>query len=87
MSNSNSDVLITGAKVIDGSGKEYDPIEELYSIPGNPECNDMLQPGFKDKTTWVYLVPKDAEISSFAFADVVDLESENEAARVALPTL
>jgi len=71
-------------KIVDDSGREFDPIDELYSVPGNPECNDMLQPGFKENMTWVYLVPDADEVSSFQFSDVTDLDAEHAPAEVAL---
>lgn len=71
-------------KLVDDSGREFDPIDELYSIKGNPECNDMLQPGFKDQMTWVYLVPRGADVSSFAFSDVTDFETDQPPVEVSL---
>lgn len=62
------------AKVVDSKDRQFDPVEELYKIDGNPECNDLLQPGFTSKMSWIYEVPIDADIIGFAFRDV-DLQN------------
>ena len=74
-------------KVVDDSGREFDTVEELSGIRGNPECNDMLEPGSKDTMIWVYRVPDGAEVSSFRFSDVSDLETEHAPAEVELPSV
>ena len=59
--------------VIDDRDRQFDSIEKLYQIRGNPECNDDLQPGFASDMTWIYRVPLDANISAFEFEDLTDL--------------
>jgi hypothetical protein len=27
--------------------RTFDPIQDLYKLRGNPECNDQLQPGLR----------------------------------------
>jgi len=49
-------------KVFNTESQQYDPIENLYEIKGNPECNDQLQPGFKDRMTYAFMVPETAKI-------------------------
>lgn len=61
------------AKVVDINEREFDPVDDLYKLPGNPGCNDQLQPGFDSQMTWIYEVPASADILAFGFQDV-DLE-------------
>ncbi|MET7924763.1 hypothetical protein ABZT43_12355 [Streptomyces sp. NPDC005349] len=61
--------------LIDDQGRQFDTIDDLYEVAGNPECNAQLQPGFKDEMLWVYRVPKDAKIASWEFSEY-DLENE-----------
>jgi len=58
--------------LIDERGRRFDSIGKLYRIPGNPECNDNLQPGFAASMTWIYRVPLDANISAYEFEDLTD---------------
>jgi hypothetical protein len=59
-------------KLVDDQQREFDTIENLYEIPGNPECNHELQPGFSEKMIWIYRVPANAKISGWTFADISD---------------
>jgi hypothetical protein len=61
--------------LIDDQDRRFDTIDDLDEIPGNPECNAGLQPGFKDEMKFVYLVPKDAKIALWEFQEY-DLEAE-----------
>jgi hypothetical protein len=58
--------------LIDDRGRRFDSIGKLYRIPGNPRCNDNLQPGFTAGMTWIYRVPLDAKISAYEFEDLTD---------------
>lgn len=49
-------------KVFNTESQQYDPIDNLYEIKGNPECNSQLQPGFKSKMTYAFMVPNEAKI-------------------------
>lgn len=60
-------------KLVDAQQRNFDAIENLYKIKGNPECNDQLQPGFEADMTWVYLVPTSASVIGWAFQDSTDL--------------
>lgn len=62
------------ASVINSDEQRFTPIDGLSQIKGNPECNDQLQPGFRDEMQWIFLVPEDDEIVEFEFADVSDFE-------------
>lgn len=56
-----------GTALMDPDGNQYDPIDSLYRVPENPECNDSLGHGFSDEMTWVYEVPESYELGYFAF--------------------
>ncbi|WP_297005354.1 hypothetical protein [uncultured Corynebacterium sp.] len=45
----------------------YQPVESLYEIPGNPECNRNLGSGFDAEMTWVFEIPADREATFFNF--------------------
>ena len=47
----------------------YKPIDSLYLVPGNPECNDQLGAGFDTTMTWVFEIPKNREAVTFGFTD------------------
>lgn len=57
------------AKLFDAEDRQYDPVENLDRVPGNPECNDHLNPGMKDQMTWIYEVPEATKDEKFGFAD------------------
>jgi hypothetical protein len=56
-------------KLWDSQRRQFDAVKSLYELPGNPECNANLQPGFSSKMTYVYEIPQDAVIAFFGFAD------------------
>jgi hypothetical protein len=56
-------------KAGDTENRAYDTIESLYEYKGNPECNSDLQPGFKNKMTYVFMAPEDAELTGLVFQD------------------
>ncbi|MDO5669409.1 MAG: hypothetical protein Q4G50_05350 [Corynebacterium sp.] len=57
------------ANVFDEREREFEPVDELFRIPGNPECNDNTNPGFAKDMTWVFMLPADAEPMLLGFAD------------------
>lgn len=57
------------AKALDSKNREFDPLDDLYYLENNPECNDGLQPGFTDDMSYIYLIPEDATATSFRFRD------------------
>ena len=63
-------------KVIDREMREFDTVDELYSIKGNPECNAQLQPGFSDTITYAFMVPEDAEVPGLYFHDTQSMDEE-----------
>lgn len=65
--------------LIDDQGRRYDAIKDLFKLQGNPECNDQLQPGFKNGMQYVYRVPAGARIVSWKFQEV-DFSAAEEAA-------
>jgi hypothetical protein len=65
--------------LLDDRGREFDPIEDLDEVQGNPECNAQLQPGFESDMTWPYRVPADTHVVAWAFEDVKELaETEDQ---------
>jgi hypothetical protein len=45
----------------------YQPIDSLYKIPGNPECNHNLGSGFDTPMTWAFLIPDGRTPESLLF--------------------
>ena len=56
-------------KLWDAGKRQFDTVDALYELPGNPGCTDNLQPGFSSKMSYVYEVPQDAVAEFFGFAD------------------
>ncbi|MGW0738248.1 DUF4352 domain-containing protein [Streptomyces sp. NPDC002851] len=69
--------------LLDDQGRRYDTIEELDEVKGNPECNDQLQPGFKDRMQFVYRVPEGVKATAWEFAEF-DLDGERESSVIQL---
>lgn len=65
------------ARLVDDDSANYDPVEDLYKIRGNPGCNDNLQPGFGHSMIWVYEIPKSSKANTFGFKEV-DLSSSED---------
>jgi hypothetical protein len=72
-------------KLRDTDHKRYDPIEGLYLVSGNPDC-EKLQPGFEGGMTWIFLVPPSADVEALEFSDVTNFNKEPPAAAIALST-
>lgn len=64
--------LPISTKLVDSQQRNFDAIDDLYKLKGNPECNDQLQPGFEADMTWVYLVPQSAKVIGWGFQDTTD---------------
>lgn len=62
-------------KALNSDNQQYTPIENLYQIQGNPECNASLQPGLSAQVTYPFQVPLDVKMVALAFRDVGDLLS------------
>lgn len=58
---------------LNSKNQQYTPIQDLYQVQGNPECNAQLQPGLSTQTTYPFQVPLDAKMTAIAFRDVGDL--------------
>lgn len=67
--------LPISTKLVDSEQRNFDPIDDLYKLKGNPECNDNLQPGSDADMTWVYLVPETASIIGWGFQDTTDFSN------------
>lgn len=55
--------------LMDAEARAFDPIDSLYQMENNPECNARLQPGFEANMTYAFLVPDDADVVAAAFRD------------------
>ena len=64
--------LPINTRLIDEQERLFDPIDDLYKVRDNPECNDELQPGFSADMTWVYRIPQDSRATAWAFMDISD---------------
>ncbi|BCN82794.1 DUF4352 domain-containing protein [Prescottella equi] len=62
--------------LLDVDKREFDSIDSLYRVEGNPECNDNLQPGFTAEMQYVYEIPDSAKPLAFAFYDPETQRSE-----------
>ncbi|MBM4668744.1 DUF4352 domain-containing protein [Rhodococcus hoagii] len=62
--------------LLDSDKREFDSIDSLYRVEGNPECNDDLQPGFTAEMQYVYEIPESAKPLAFAFYDPETQRSE-----------
>ena len=60
---------------LNSDSQQYTPIDSLYLVEGNPECNAQLQPGMTDTVTYPFMVPLDAKMVAIGFRDVGDLLS------------
>lgn len=69
---------------IDERGRQFDHIGDLSDIPGNPECNVNLQPGFESDMTWIFRVPESAQIARFSFRDISDFSATRPAVTVSV---
>lgn len=49
--------------------RTYDPVEDLYKIPGNPECNDKVQPGFERDMTYAFMIPANSTLAAIYFTE------------------
>lgn len=58
--------------LLDDEDRHFTVIQDLYLLKGNPECNSMLDPGFKDSITWAYRLPSDATASAIELIDNTD---------------
>jgi hypothetical protein len=59
-------------KLVDVQQRNFDPIDDLYKLKGNPECNKQLQPGFASDMTYVYEIPADSVVAGWGFQDLSD---------------
>ena len=62
-------------KALNSDNQQYTPIDNLYNVEGNPECNAELQPGLSTQVTYPFQVPLDVKMIAIAFRDVGDILS------------
>lgn len=55
------------ARVIDNEERQFDRIDYIFRVEGNPGCNKNLQPGFSAPMKWVYELPAGATPALFGF--------------------
>lgn len=60
---------------LNSKSQHYTPIQDLYQVEGNPECNAQLQPGLTSTVIYPFQVPADAQMVAIAFRDVGDILS------------
>lgn len=60
-------------RVYNDKEQEYSPVDDLYQIKGNPECNSRLDPGFSASMTWAFLVPSTSKMIAASFYNINDL--------------
>ncbi|HHT33176.1 MAG TPA: DUF4352 domain-containing protein [Corynebacterium sp.] len=56
-------------QLVDDLGRRHERVDALHDIPGNPVCDDMMNPGFSTSMTWIFEVPEGVVPASLAFAD------------------
>lgn len=57
--------------------QEYSPVDDLYQIKGNPECNSSLDPGFSAPMTWAFLIPAGSKMIAAGFYNINDFAAVN----------
>ncbi|WP_431220129.1 hypothetical protein [Leifsonia xyli] len=62
-------------QLLSADNEKYDPIDDLYKIKGNPECNHMMQPGYSENMTWIFQAPADRHIVGAFFTEPFDTAS------------
>ncbi|WP_143267645.1 hypothetical protein [Amycolatopsis alba] len=63
--------LPVATRFVDKKGREFDTIDSLYKIKGNPECNTgAIQPEESAEMTWAYRIPDSAAPDKWGFVDV-----------------
>lgn len=53
----------------DEQGRLHFPTRNAHLTPGNPECNNMLNPGIETEMAWRFEMSEDAAPTFFGFAD------------------
>lgn len=69
---------VVDIRLVNPDNQQYTPIDDLFKIPGNPECNAELQPGLTSSVNYVFNVPSDANIVGVLWRDVTDLWADTE---------
>ncbi|WP_431711540.1 hypothetical protein [Glutamicibacter uratoxydans] len=63
-------------KLLDSENRAFDPIDELYLLLDNPQCNVKLQPGLETDMSYVYMIPESASVETFSFRDTSNKSNE-----------
>lgn len=62
-------------QLLSSQNEKYDPIDDLYKVKGNPECNHFMQPGYSENMTWVFQAPSDRHIVGAIFTEPFNTQS------------
>jgi hypothetical protein len=54
---------------MDDQSHQYAPMDELFKLKGNPQCDETVEPGQAADMTWVYRVPAEAHMVSWEFQE------------------
>lgn len=57
------------ATLFDPEERQFASVDELYRVPGNPDCNANTQPGQTVPMTWRYEVPESVVPKYFGFRE------------------
>lgn len=68
--------LPVAIKAVDSQSREFDPIQSLYGVQGNPQCNSQTQPSQSKTVTYVFSVAKDSQIRGFGWYDSEDFDGD-----------
>lgn len=63
---------------VNTDNQHYTPIDDLYKVKENPECNTQLQPGLSSKMSYVFAIPTDTTIIGIVFSGVDENYDEGE---------
>ncbi|MCI1978447.1 MAG: hypothetical protein LKJ44_01825 [Bifidobacteriaceae bacterium] len=65
-------------EAVNTDNQHYTPIDDLYQVQGNPECNAELQPGLSSKMSYVFAIPSKTTIAGIAFSGIDENLDEGE---------
>ncbi|MCI1984371.1 MAG: DUF4352 domain-containing protein [Bifidobacteriaceae bacterium] len=77
--NSNDSIDLTcdlplAIKAINDQNQNFDPIQDLYQVKGNPECNAGLQPGQSASVEYPFEVSTSDKITALSWQDTTYME-------------
>jgi hypothetical protein len=54
---------------MDDQSHQYAPMDQLFKLKGNPQCDEAVDPGQAADMTWVYRVPAEAHMVGWEFQE------------------